>query len=179
MPFAPLGARRKRYREIRRDAATESFDTELRAGVARDVEIERAGVRLEVVPARRLDGARIGDVSAHRLGTDVLRLNSSQGHFTADAARLKVSGDVPGTQVTTDGFGAEVPIHLRSVCRAGDGFDADRPHAIADVHVATYARRLDLALGASGHDITGDGFQNQARSAGNADVVARLTDVVA
>src|SRR5205085_4009741 len=84
VPFPALAARWKRDREIRGDAAAEGFDTELCSGVARDVEIERAGVRLEVVPARRLDRAGIGDVAAHRLGTDVLRPDSGQTDLTAD-----------------------------------------------------------------------------------------------
>src|SRR5206468_6162807 len=51
-PFAG----RNRYREIRVDSATKCFDTETRAGVARNIENDRPGMGFVGVSPRGLDG---------------------------------------------------------------------------------------------------------------------------
>ena len=60
---------------------------------------------------------------------------------------------------------------------AGDRFDAHRARAITDLDVATDAGRLDLALRASRSHVARHCFENKARAARHAHVVASLTDV--
>ena len=103
------------------------------------------GIMQQVMYDDMVSTERIGLYFSRLLERGIEKVTIPRGSYDS-AYRFDISGDVLGTQITTDCFGAQVAIHLRGVRRAGDGFYADRSHAIADVDIATNARSFYLAL---------------------------------
>src|SRR5688500_2065684 len=81
-------------REVALERAAERLQAQSRAGIGWQREPDRAGVRLELVPARGIHGAGEVDGPADRARVHQLGGYAAQPDRSADRARLDVAADV-------------------------------------------------------------------------------------
>ena len=132
--------------EARADVTTEGVDAELSAGILRNVHLYRTRVRLESISAGRFDGSYIYDVATNRFGFNVVRFDARQPDGATDRARFDIAGDVLCSEVATHRLSSQAAVHVERVRGSGYRFHTGVALRIGDFHVATHARRLDLAL---------------------------------
>src|SRR6185312_9926196 len=166
----------QRHRVVALDVAAERADVERDAG-RRDGECDVAGVRVEIVAARAVDGAAESRVPAHRFRVHERRVCAAEHDGAASGLGVDVAGDVGGVDIAAHAVDAQAMPNVTGGERTGHGFERRATGCVSHGHVAAHRARFDVAA-AVGGDVGGHAVADEAGAGGNGDVVFGVPHVV-